>query len=241
LLDFYLMSVSLVLPCYNPQPCWEHVIYSSYSSFSAHIHETVELVIVIDGKSDGATQKALSYIEENIPQYGLIEYANNKGKGYAIRQGVAVAKGDIILYTDIDFPYTTESMVKIYDALKMGDTDVAVGVKDDTYYSHVPFLRRIISRYLRFFIRIFLSMPITDTQCGLKGFKRDVAPLFLKTSINRYLFDLEFIRNCFKNGSYRVRAIPISLKENIHFRQMNYRILFSESMNFMRLLFKKPK
>jgi len=84
-------------------------------------------------------------------------------------------------------------------------------------------------------------MPITDTQCGLKGFKKLVAPVFLSTTVNRYLFDLEFVRNCFIANKFRVKAIPVSLNENVHFRSMNYRILFSESVSFIKLLFSKKR
>lgn len=234
------MTVSLVLPCYNPPNGWEQSVHYSYGSFSKAIQDPVELVIVIDGESTSVTESALSYLQQNIPQNKIIRYGQNMGKGYAIRQGVKMATGNVIIYTDVDFPYATESMLQIYSGLKNNEFDVAVGVKDETYYHHVPFIRRIISRFLRFIIRLFLSMPITDTQCGLKGFNKSVTPLFLQTTINRYLFDLEFIRNCFRSKKYRVRAIPVTLNEDIQFRKMNYRILLSESVNFIRLLFRKP-
>jgi len=235
------MTVSLVLPCYNPPPGWEKTVFSSFGAFRSRLGIPVELVVVMDGASNSVTKESTQFLEKNITGLRLITYAENKGKGYAIRQGVTNANGDIIIYTDIDFPYTTDSMVEIFQALNSRNTDIAVGVKNEQYYHHVPFLRRLISKYLRALIRIFLSMPITDTQCGLKGFTKNVSPLFLQTTINRYLFDLEFIRNCFRSKKYRVKAIPVTLNENIHFRSMNYRILLSESVNFIRLLFRKPK
>ena len=234
------MVVSLVLPCYNPPAGWEQTICSAYEAFCLRIKQQVELVVVMDGNSGQISGEAIAYIHEHIPGIKLIRYEQNRGKGYAIRQGVAVASGDIIIYTDIDFPYTADSMFSVYSKLQQNECDVAIGVKDAAYYGHVPFLRRIISRFLRFFIRLFLAMPITDTQCGLKGFKKSVAPIFLSTTIDRYLFDLEFVRNCFRNKALRVAAIPVTLKENVQFRSMNYRILLSESVNFMRLLFRTP-
>ena len=232
------MIASVVLPCYNPPGGWEQTIYNNYISFCRRVQTPVELVLVMDGVSAGVTRASLAYLVNNIPSLKVIEYPLNKGKGYAIRQGVAASTGNIIIYTDVDFPYTEDSLVKIYERLNSNEHDVAVGVKDAAYYTRVPFLRGVISRCLRFFIRLLLSMPITDTQCGLKGFNRTVAPLFLQTTINRYLFDLEFIRNCYKGKQYRVQTIPITLKENVHFRKMDYRVLFSESVNFIKLLFK---
>jgi glycosyltransferase involved in cell wall biosynthesis len=196
---------------------------------------------VIDGISKTVTSDAISFLRQHIPFFKLVQYEENRGKGYAIRQGVIVATGNLIIYTDIDFPYTVESVVTIYTGLNKNEFDVGVGVKNEAYYAHVPLARKVISRFLRFFIGLFLSMPITDTQCGLKGFNQAVKPLFLKTTINRYLFDLEFIRNCFVGRQFRVKAIPVELNENVQFRKMNYHILLSESINFIRLLFRKAK
>jgi glycosyltransferase involved in cell wall biosynthesis len=232
------MIVSLVLPCYNPPGGWEQVICANYRSIEKMVDGTLELIVVMDGNSATVTDAAIAYLEQHIRQIKIIRYLENRGKGYAIRQGVAEATGDIIIYTDIDFPYTIESMYSIYRGLSSDECDVAVGVKDAAYYDHVPFLRRAISQFLRFFIRLFLSMPITDTQCGLKGFKKNVKPLFLQTTIDRYLFDLEFVRNCFKSKNYRVKAVPVTLTENVQFRSMNYRVLLPEALNFIKLLFK---
>ena len=87
-------------------------------------------------------------------------------------------------------------------------------------------------------IRLFLSIPITDTQCGLKGFNRKVSPLFLSTTIDRYLFDLEFIKKAFKTKQYSIQAIPIRLNDNVVFSKMNYKILLPEMINFVKLLFR---
>ncbi len=232
------MIISLVLPCYNPPPDWDKIVCEHYAAFAESIPETLELVVVLDGKSMNVTGQSLQALKQNISRLTVVEYAENRGKGYAIRQGVAKAAGNIIIYTDVDFPYTAASMGDLCDRLKRDECDVAVGVKNDAYYSHVPFVRRIISRWLRFVVRVFLSMPITDTQCGLKGFKRVVAPLFLQTTIDRYLFDLEFVRNCYKSKKYRVVPVPVALNENVHFRKMNFRILLPEMLNFVKLLFK---
>jgi len=232
------MAVSLILPCYNPPQGWEQHVCAAYLSFCNRIGEAVELILVIDGPSATVTGTALSVLQQNIAALKLVKYEQNRGKGYALRQGVAAATGEMIMYTDIDFPYTTDSMYAINECLKNNESDVAIGVKNDAYYAHVPYLRRIISRFLRTLTGLFLSMPITDTQCGLKGFRSSVAPLFLQTHIDRYLFDLEFVHSCFKNKKYRVKAIPVVLNENVRFRKMNYSILFPEMINFIKLLFK---
>ncbi|MCD6012718.1 MAG: hypothetical protein K0Q79_2580 [Flavipsychrobacter sp.] len=232
------MATSLVLPCYNPPPGWEQVVSTAYRTFCDKVDGPVELIIVLDGPINDEIEAALDFLVPAIDDLRIIRYGNNRGKGYALRQGVSKASGDIIIYTDIDFPYTMESLFAVHDGLNRNEYDLGVGVKNEQYYTHIPPLRRGISRFLRMLIRLFLSIPITDTQCGLKGFRKPVAEIFLKTTIDRYLFDLEFIRNSFKSKKFRIKAIPIALKENVRFRKMDYRILLPEMFNFIQLLFK---
>ena len=234
------MTVSLILPCYNPPQGWEENIVTNYTAFCRKIKQPAELIVVLDGESRSLAADSVPHLQQLIPGVQVIAYATNMGKGHAIREGVKIAKGDIILYTDIDFPYTIESMFSIYSGLLKNEYDLGVGIKDDAYYKHVPVARKFISRLLRAMIRVCLSIPITDTQCGLKGFRCILKPRFLQTGINRYLFDLEFIRNCYKDKKIRIKAIPVTLNEQVHFRKMNYSILLPEMLNFAALLFKKP-
>jgi len=195
-----------------------------------------ELVIVFDGDTPTVTEEAKSYITGQIPLAVLMGYPVNMGKGFAIRQGMARATGDLLIYTDIDFPYKLESLMAVYNELKSGATDIAVGVKDNNYYAHVPEARKVISRFLRFTVRLLLSMPITDTQCGLKGFNRAVLPVFLGTTINRYLFDLEFLKICYRQKKFRIKPVEVSLNDNIQFTKMNYRVLLPEVINFVKVI-----
>lgn len=233
------MSVSLILPCYNPPQDWEKNVIRNYEAFCHSTGSKAELIIVVDGVSDAVQPQHLALLQEKIINIRIIQYTENRGKGYAIRQGVAAAAGDVIIYTDIDFPYTPDSIRALYNALSKDNFDVAIGIKNESYYSHIPPVRKAISRMLRAMIKLFLSLPVTDTQCGLKGFRKQVAPLFLQTTIDRYLFDLEFIRNCYRTKRYRIIPIPVALNAQVHFRKMNYRILLPELMNFVSLLGKR--
>ncbi|WP_317899478.1 glycosyltransferase [Aurantibacillus circumpalustris] len=230
------MLVSIILPCYNPPENWANNIIKELKALSEIISDKIELILVEDG-IDEKLKSGIEFLKSNIPHFRSIRYSTNRGKGFALRQGVALAEGEIIIYTDIDFPYKAESVFRIYSALKNKECDVAVGIKNNTYYAHVPFARRVLSKGLQSLVRFFLSIPITDTQCGLKGFVKDVKPVFLQTSIDRYLFDLEFIRMAYKL-KYKLEPLQIELKETAQFRVMNYRILFPEVLNFIKLVFK---
>lgn len=229
--------LSIILPCYNPPDEWASNIITNYQELTKRINETIQVVLVNDGSAISITEAHIDILRQRIPEFIYIDNNVNRGKGYAIRCGVKQAEGDTIIYTDIDFPYKLESFIKVYNALNEDKCDLAVGVKDDMYYKHVPYMRKLVSKTLRFMTRTLLSIPITDTQCGLKGFTRKVAATFNDTTIDRYLFDIEFIRAANKK-QYRILAIPAMLKDSIEFRRMNYKILIPEMMNFIKLLFK---
>jgi glycosyltransferase involved in cell wall biosynthesis len=231
------MAVSIVLPCFNPPEGWASNIIEQYTTLTGQISDTLQVILVNDGSTAALSEKDIHNLQNSIKDFILVSYSSNKGKGNAIREGVKKAAGDIIIYTDIDFPYTNDSIVSIYQALKSNSTDIAIGVKNQSYYEHVPPARRAISKGLRWMIKTFFTIPFTDTQCGLKGFQKHVSLLFVNTSINRYLFDLEFIRSGYKK-KYRIQAIPVELKDGIQFRKIDYRILIPELYNLLKLMVK---
>lgn len=227
-----LPSLSIVLPCYRPAADWQEHVIEGYESIAEALGQRPELILVDDGNevpiADAATD-----VKTRIPEARFIRYDVNRGKGYALRQGVAATTGALIIYTDIDFPYRPESFVSIHTQLRAG-VEVAIGVKDAAYYQSVPFARRMISKSLRRMIGSLLHMPVTDTQCGLKGFGQKGKERFLSTTIDRYLFDLEFVSLCFRKAPrLEVATVPVSLRPGVVFRQMSYNILFPELKNFL--------
>lgn len=231
--------VSIILPCFRPNKNWQDIIVSGITELRKNTHQEIELILVDDGNTDKTLFSNLDALKKISSNFRFISYETNMGKGYAVRKGVAAATGDYIIYTDINLPYTTQSILQILQKLEEG-YHIVIGIKDDNYYSHVPIARKLISRTLRQLIKLFLRLPTTDTQCGLKGFHKDVVPIFTSTTINRYLFDLEFIRESYKpEYKFKVLPLPVTLKENITFSKMNSTILVHESLNFIKLLFRK--
>jgi glycosyltransferase involved in cell wall biosynthesis len=229
-------SLSIILPCYNPLSNWAQSVVDNIQSLQSLLGNVdLELIIVNDGSQKHITDKDIELIQHHIPSFQFIDRSFNRGKGFTLRQGVEKAQNDICIYTDIDFPYTEKSFHDVYLALVNGKTDVAVGVRKANYYDHVPFVRRFISKTLRFLIRAFLRMSISDTQCGIKGFSKAGKHVFLQTQIDRYLFDLEFVFLATHDPAIKMDPVEVTLKPGIIFSKVNARILFSESISFLRL------
>lgn len=233
--------LSIVLPCYNPPDDWEAHVSQSYATIATHLGYAPELIIVNDGSSKNIAAD-ISTLKTKIPGLIYTTLPQNKGKGAALRKGIGQAGGELIIYTDIDFPYTEESFLKIFHALNTENYDVAIGIKNEEYYAHSPRYRTFISKILRKGIGFFFNMPVTDTQCGLKGFNQQGKAIFLETTIDRYLFDLEFVYQSFrKHRNLKVKAIEVGLRPNVIFRAMNLKVLASESTNFLKILMKRNK
>lgn len=228
-------QLNIVLPCYNPTVGWLENIAKSLQQIEQYTG-SIELIIVNDGSTTTNTEECIAFFAA-YPHIKFHSYTTNKGKGYALREGVKQAKGELIIYTDIDFPYTQQSFEHIHEALKAG-ADVAIGIRGKDYYTHLPKARIYISKFLRFLIRTMLRIPTDDTQCGLKGFNQKGKNVFLQTTINRYLFDLEFIFLSSKQ-KLNIQTVEVELRPDIQLSTMRISVLLHEGVNFLSVLWRR--
>lgn len=232
------INLSIVLPLYNPLPNWSETIVDSIRAIRARLPQLVlQLIVVNDGSKTNILQSDIASIEPLVNDFEYISYIKNRGKGYALRRGIAAVRHDLCIYTDIDFPYTIDSFVALFEQLQTANWDVVVGIRDANYYQHVPAFRKFISKVLRFFIKLLLRIQITDTQCGIKGFNTKGRKVFLQTTIDRYLFDLEFVFLSSNNKGVAITSLPVTLRPEIVFSKINLKILLIESRSFLKLLF----
>ena len=233
-------QLDIVLPCYNPIGNWAQNIVNTVNNVSRQLPGvTLTVYLVNDGSLKGVHEQELALLQTKLPAFHYIHYQQNRGKGYALREGVKQTTAPICIYTDIDFPYTEESFLKIYRELLSGESDIAVGARDEDYYANVPATRVRISKTLRFFTRKMLFLPVNDTQAGLKGFNQRGREIFLKTTIDRYLFDLEFLFEAAKIPGIRITPLKVALKPGIIFSKMNSRILMNEGYSFFKIFAKR--
>ncbi len=230
--------VDLVLPCYNPPAGWAAKLVAAVARLGALAPGVAwRLVVVNDGSSRGVEAADVELLRTELGAFEYVTYEINRGKGYALRQGVARTTAPLVLFTDIDFPYEETSVAAILDVLRSGKADVATGARDEMYYASIPRRRVLISKLLRRATRHILGLAVSDTQAGLKGFNDRGREIFLRTTIDRYLFDLEFIFLASRSSTrLRVQPVPVRLKPGIVFSEMNARILLTESRSFARLL-----
>ena len=185
---------SIVVPAYNErtriggtlEQMMEHVRAQKWSA---------EIVVVNDGSGDD-TASFVGEFAAAHPEVRLIENPGNQGKGYAVRNGVLNARGQVILFTDADMSSPITEAAKLIAALEQG-ADVAIGSRwlDSTLqFQRQSIKRQIMSRAFNLYTRAVLTFPYHDTQCGFKAFTRRAAQMiFPLQRINRWGFDAEII------------------------------------------------
>lgn len=229
-------KLDIILPCFNPPDGWADTVEQKLKEIYSFIKpEEVGLILVNDGSKKPIEDAALAKLKELNPHFKFKSYPQNRGKGFALREGVRMSESNFCIYTDIDFPYTADSFASVLKALEDGG-DVVISKRSENYYEKTPFLRKIISKVLKSVIRVFLKLPTTDTQAGLKGFNLKGKSCFLDTKINRYLFDLEFVYLAARKNDLNKKIVNVELRPDVKFSKMHTGILIGESLNFFRII-----
>jgi len=227
-------ALDVVLPCYNPiTKQWANEVIEEFKHLENAVSPTkLNLIIVNDG-STTLLAEGFDAIKAEINNFELVDYTENRGKGHALREGFKASKAGFVIYTDIDFPYTSQSFKNIFNSLNKGNV-LAVGYRDNDYYKDIPWFRKWLSKFLRKLIQTMLNTDVTDSQCGIKGFNAKGKDIFLQTTIDRYLFDLELIKIASKKVT--IAKVPVELKPNVVFTSMSLKVLLQESTNFFKIL-----
>lgn len=230
-------SLALVVPCYNPQPGWGGRLSTRFQAFVNHPTLSgklaTSLILVHDGTPKGLDSAELTLLKERVPGLTFIDLPQNRGKGFALRTGMQAAKANLYVYTDVDLPYTIDSMIAVVESLRQHG-GVAAGERFDDYYEGVPLFRRILSRGHRLAMKTLFRLPVSDSQAGLKGFDERGREVFLETTVDRFLVDLDFIARC--RGRVDVRAVRVELRPDIQFTDFGLGILKAEAGNFVAVL-----
>lgn len=184
-------TVSLVIPFYNEEAVLRSTIERCLA-LRERSEGALELIFVNDGSGDSSPGVAAAF----EPQIKLVSYPDNRGKGYAVRAGVAASTGDIVATTDADLAYGTDAILQAVAHLRNSGADLLCGSRRLAAegYSGYPGLRQLASGVFAAYVRLLLHIPVSDTQCGLKAFRGEVGRrLFSRCTVDRFAYDLELL------------------------------------------------
>ncbi len=195
------MKISVIIPAYNEEERIARTL-SEYRSYLSRSFSSYELIAVDDGSADG-TERVIRAADG----VRCVSYAENRGKGYAVRQGVLRADGDYIFYTDADLSYSPENIGAAMRLFEQG-ADGVVGVRADKRHDYPP-LRRLGSAAVEYIAQKMLKTSVRDTQCGFKAFEgRTAKEVFSRSEMCGFGFDLEIISLCESLGK-RLAELPV--------------------------------
>lgn len=205
-------SLSIIIPAYNEEARVGETIKSILQYIESE-RPGAELIVVDDGSSDATTEVAENICAE-FPaiKTNVIDYAENRGKGFAVKTGLISATGDIALFSDADLSTPIEELPKLVEPIEKGDFDITFGSRAldrSLIGERQPWRREQGGKVFNLFVRKLTSLPFWDTQCGFKAFDMNkFRPLLDVMQIDRFGFDVEFLYVAFHAG-LKLKEIPV--------------------------------
>jgi dolichyl-phosphate beta-glucosyltransferase len=172
-----------------------------------------EVIVVDDGSTDGtAAIAAGAHDGIDMVSVRVLGYAQNRGKGYAVRTGLLAARAPIALFTDADLSTPVTEIPKLVDPIAEGAFDLTLGSRglDRSLIGvHQPFSREVGGRVFNLLARAATGLPLWDTQCGCKAFRMSVCrPLLEVSTVDRFGFDVEWLFIAHRAG-LRLQEVPV--------------------------------
>lgn len=206
--------LSVIVPAYNEAKRLPLTLIDMDRHLSKAEY-SYEILVVNDGSVDETAEiaKRFSQIIKNLK---LIDNNENHGKGWAVRQGMLSARGNLRLFMDVDNSTSVDQFNNMIPYFKEG-YDVVIGSRDIKGAKLIlppPWYKRMLGNVGNLIIRILLLRGFWDTQCGFKCFSEEAAlRIFRLTKINRWAFDVEALVLA-KLLGYRIKEIPVRWVNN---------------------------
>ncbi len=200
-------DLSIIIPAYNearrlPESIARLQDYLQKQPFLS------EVLIVDDGSTDSTAAVVRSWMGR-WHALRLIQ-APHQGKGGAVRAGALAAQGAWVYLADADFSVPVEEISRFLEEPPPRE-DLRIGSREapGAHRFGEPYFRHVMGRIFNLVVRALVVPGISDTQCGFKLLRREVAlDLFLHQTITGWGFDVELLYIAHMRG-YRIREIPV--------------------------------
>ena len=206
--------LSIVMPLYRLATETAENLRQVAELFEKHGVET-ELVPVDDGSGDGTDAVLRNFRLENCSHVSVrpVVCRRNGGKGAALRAGFEASTGRYVMLLDGDLDIHPKQTPHFFEAMVTKGADIVVGSKrHPRSVVQYPWHRRIVSGCYFSLVKWFVGLPITDTQTGMKLFKREVlGPALDRMLVKTYAFDLELLSIAASRGAKIVEA-PVVIR-----------------------------
>lgn len=230
--------LSVIVPAYRQEETIKNdlkVIIETLSEGLKNID--FEVICVVDGILDKTLKEALKIKNKKLRVYG---YKENVGKGYAVRFGMQKANGDLISFLDAGMDISPKGIMMLMAHMDWYNADVIVGSKRHPVSKvNYPFLRKILSLGYHWGVKILFGLTLTDTQSGIKIFKRGVIEKILpRLLVKKYAMDIEMLAVAKYLGFKRVYEAPIEVKFNRQTSRIDWTTSFKMAWDTLAVFYR---
>jgi len=202
-----IQKLTVVIPVYNEQATIHEVVERVCRVDLGDVRK--EIIISDDGSTD-ATPVAVEQVRvEHSEVVRVYTSPTNLGKGAAVRLGMSLATGDVIIIQDADLELDPVEYSRILTPLQTGQADVVYGSRFlKRSSSRIPTRTRLANRFLTWLTNILFSARLTDMETAYKAFLRE-SIVGIRLRCVRFDFEPEITAKLLKAG-HRICEVPIS-------------------------------
>ena len=198
------MKLSVVIPCFNEVATIERLI----DAVRASPWPDKEIIVVDDASTDGTRDLLTGKLAARIDRLEL--HAVNQGKGAALRSGIRLATGDVVIIQDADLEYDPVQYPRLLAPIVEGRADVVFGSRFMGAEPHrvLYFWHRVGNGVLTLMSNMFTNLNLTDMETCYKAFRREIIQS-IRIEEDRFGFEPEITAKVSKLG-VRVYEVGIS-------------------------------
>ncbi len=194
--------LSVIVPVFNERVTIAEILRRIRA---AQVPLDLDVFVVDDGSSDG-TGKVLQALQDSTVR--VVSHAGNQGKGAAVRTGLAMVRGDVVLVQDADLEYDPDDWSKLLDPLLKGKAQVVYGSRFTGERKNMLPSHWMGNRFLTLVTNVLYRSTLSDMETCYKLFDRRVLEGITIES-DRFEFEPEITAKVLRRG-YRIYEVPIS-------------------------------
>lgn len=200
------LHLSVILPAYNEG---ENIYANLLRVCEALGEYDFEIIVVDDGSADNTYLESKRAEEEGYPVRAIAQ-KENRGKGATLFHGFEFSSGERVAFLDADLEIVPEYLLDLLKVMNETGADIVAGAKDMSE-NQFPWARRMMSNIYRRSVTFLFGLSISDTQTGIKLFKREVLEATVpRLSVSRFAFDIELLLAASRFG-YKIVEYPVKI------------------------------
>lgn len=206
-------TFSLIIPVYKQERTIQKDIVAAIAVLET-VNMPFEVIPVIDGMLDNSFREAKKIKDKRVRTVG---YETNHGKGYAVRYGFAHARGNIIGFMDAGGDLKPSTLPLMIAQFMYQKADIIIGSKRHPDSKVIyPSIRKFYSWGYQKLVKLLFGLDVTDTQVGMKIYKRKVLENVLpRLLVKQFAFDIEMLAVAYHLGYRKIYEAPVEISLNM--------------------------